>query len=213
MFGGDGHGVAWWRADGQGPARYRNTLPLWSDVNVNELADYVEATLIVASTRTASAAMPVALPNTPPFVAGGLALAHNGEIVNFHGPVAEGLRAELSVAGRASLRGNTDTEMLVALLAETPRAHSLAVRVEALLTTLRRHVQTARTSATLNLLVADGQTLVVVRTAVEAEPPSLYRSTRADGSVWIASEAYDDGAPWSLVEPNRVEAHPRVAIH
>ena len=203
--GSDGHGMAWWLPDGEGPARYRHTLPIWSDDNVEDCAAYVRSGLIVASTRTASDAMPVALVNTPPFVHDGLALVHNGELVDFAEKLADPLRALLTPAARASLRGNTDTEMISALLASTPGA-SLAARVKSLLEILREQVGRAGTKAKLNLLVGDGTELVVARAAVDAEPPSLYRSDRADGSTWIASEAFDDGGAWLPVTPGSVTA-------
>jgi len=203
--GSDGHGMAWWLPDGQGPARYRHTLPIWSDANVEDSAGYVRSGLIVASTRTASESMPVALVNTPPFLQDGLALVHNGELVGFAEKLADSLRALLTPKARASLRGNTDTEMIAALLASTPGA-TLALRVETTLELLRKQVEAAGTTAKVNLLVGDGQQLIVVRAAVGAEPPSLYRSDRSNGSTWVASEAFDDGEAWVPVAPDTVTA-------
>ena len=46
----DGFGVGWYAADRQTePFIYKNTLPIWNDINLPSLSRYVESGCIVAS--------------------------------------------------------------------------------------------------------------------------------------------------------------------
>jgi len=196
MIGSDGYGVAWFAEGVREPARYRQTLPIWVDDNLDTLAPHVRSSCIVASTRTATPDMPVAITNTPPFLAGRIALAHNGSIARFHERVVESLRAALSPGARAALRGNSDTEYLAALLGEQPH-ETLAARVRAMLAFVGERVAEARTEAALNVIASDGDELVAVRHARGADAPTLYMAVRAPGDVLVASEPMNDDDEWT----------------
>ena len=195
-IGSDGYGVAWYTSPPREPARYRQTLPIWVDDNLETLAPHVSSHCFVAGTRTATPEMPVAITNTPPFLAGRTALVHNGSIDLFHERVVEPMRAMFSAATRVALRGNSDSEYLAALLGEI-EGPSLEARVKTLLERVGQLVRETRTEAQLNLIVIDGHQLVAVRHALGADAPTLYSTTRTDGSVVVSSEPMSAQEDWT----------------
>jgi glutamine amidotransferase len=202
VIGSDGFGVGWF-ADGMStPARYRSILPIWVDDNVDDIAEHVRSPVIVASSRTASERMPLAIPNTPPFRAGAALLVHNGEIARFQDTVLEPLRGALSPAARARVLGNTDTEYMAALLGDRHEPTLLA-RVLGLLGVVQGCVRSAQTWAQLNLIAAHGDEMVIVRHALGAEPPSLYARPGPRG-LSAASEPMDDSREWKSLQPGDV---------
>jgi gamma-glutamyl hercynylcysteine S-oxide hydrolase len=201
VIGADGHGVSWWAPEEPNPARYRHTLPIWSDHNVAEAFPHVRSHAIVASTRTATETMPVSLTNTPPFVHETFALVHNGSIEDFHHGVSDRVRDALSTTERRCIAGNTDTEYVAALLASDTSSDPLEARVRRVIARVRDLAGAA--SVQLNLIVTDGDALVATRVAYGTHAPSLYLAEQ-DGGTWLASEAFDDGGPWRALEPGHV---------
>jgi gamma-glutamyl hercynylcysteine S-oxide hydrolase len=194
VIGSDGWGVGWFAAEQPLPARYRSVLPIWVDENLDTLAGHVRSATIVASSRTAAARMPVAIANTPPFVAAAALLAHNGEIVGFPSAALDWIRSGLRAETRGEIIGHSDTEYLAAVLRDRSEA-TLVDRVRAMLEVVTRCVDAVRTSAQLNLIVATATELVVVRHAIGAAAPSLYVRRVATGFM-AASEPMDEAADW-----------------
>lgn len=201
-IGSDGFGVGWFVPGHASPARFRSLLPIWVDENVDTLGDHVRSSTIVAGSRTASRRMPVAMANTPPFLAGSALLAHNGEIAEFQHTALEAMRAELSAATRADIIGNTDSEYLAAVLRDRQEA-SLVDRVVAMLEIVGRCVEAAHTSAQLNVIVATDRELVVVRHAIAAPAPSLYVNPAPSGFI-AASERMDETEGWRELQPGEM---------
>jgi glutamine amidotransferase len=199
MIGSDGFGFGWFGAESQAPARYRSTLPIWVDENVDTMSPHLRSTCIVASSRTASRQMPVSMTNTPPFDAGGVLLVHNGAIHDFHDKVLESLRARLSIETRSHIFGNTDSEYLAALLHE--RTGDLAARVRETCAIAADAIRDAKVRGQLNLIVANGDELVATRYAVDDDAPSLWMRATAD-SFTVASEAMEENDGWTEVAPS-----------
>ncbi|MDB4944798.1 MAG: Glutamine amidotransferase class-II [Labilithrix sp.] len=202
IIGSDGHGVGWFVDHCRQPARTRSILPIWADENVDTMSMHITSSSIVASTRTATRQMPVAITNTPPFQPRDGLLVHNGSIDDFHEKVADRLRDAIAPATRQRILGNTDTEYLTALLhdrEEGPLEH----RVRKALGTAAEHIERAGTTAQLNLIVAERDALVIVRLALGKDAPSLYVHV-TDESVTAASEPLDDGGGWESVAPGEI---------
>jgi gamma-glutamyl hercynylcysteine S-oxide hydrolase len=218
--GSDGYGVAWFSKESALPALYRQTLPIWTDLNLDTLAPHVRSSCVVASTRTATERMPVAITNTPPFCVGATALVHNGSIAHFHERVLEPLRSQLGPEQRRELRGNSDSEYLAALLAEAS-ASDLTERVIDLLSRLTKLLRAAQSDAQLTLMVADGRQLVAVRYAIDQEAPSLYFAEHWSGGTLVASEPMDDSHAWTrlgadsilTLQPGAPPAMNRLELH
>lgn len=193
-IGADGQGVAWY-VDGRAEAaRYRSILPLWTDQNLHAFAPAVHSRCIVASVRTATQDIPVDFVNSPPFAEGAVSFVHNGELEDFRASWQRPLRAALSAGREARIEGGTDTEVIFALVLDglgrpAPAAGALEGALRRAVARLGEHAAATSKSATLNLIVSDGRSLVASRAAFGREAPSLHVAhDGASGAGWITSE-------------------------
>ena len=75
----DGHGFAWYDlARRETPFLYRSILPIWNDVNLDDIASFAQSGCVLANVRSATTGQGLDIGNTQPFVAGPLA-ATTGE--------------------------------------------------------------------------------------------------------------------------------------
>lgn len=187
-----GWGVTW------GPSfdAYRSTTPMWEDTAFPGGGD---AAVVLAAARYASPGSQYRVENVAPFVAEGWAFSLNGVVRGFRDGFGDALRAGLSPGRRAALGGDTDSEVLFALILD--RLDAGATPGEALVEVTRR-VRT-RSDGGLNLLLTDGNDI-----AATALDNSLF--VLVEGGVLVASEPLDGRDGWravdngSLVENDRV---------
>jgi len=91
----DGTAVVWWPPGEAEPLRYATERPPWADPNLPLLAPRLHATVQLAAVRSATPGLPFGADAAPPFLHGGLALAHNGRIEGFRGALGRRLLASL----------------------------------------------------------------------------------------------------------------------
>ncbi len=196
----DGFGVGWYHPTrSTDPFTYKNTLPIWNDVNLPQLSRYVESNCVLANIRSATPGLAIDLGNCQPFQHRLILGIHNGFIANFRQTLYRPIRERLSDALYQSIHGTTDSEHLFALVMhelETTPNQSLTSAVQRSLTLLSNLGQTHGTDFSANLVLSDGQQLVASRFANRDPVPSLYW-LRDDplfpNSVLIASEPLFDG--------------------
>jgi glutamine amidotransferase len=195
-----GWGVAW---DAPSFTRYRSVTPMWQD---RDFATDTRAAVVLAAARYASPGSAFELENVAPFVADGWAFSLNGVVRDFHAGFGEQLRAQVSAARVAALAGDTDAEVLFAMVRD--RLDDGESPGEAL-ATVTRFVR-AHSNGALNLLLTDGH-----RIAATAVDNSLF--VRVGDGILVASEPLDDDTSWlrvdngSLVENDRVTPIPGLA--
>jgi len=145
----DGFGVGWYSPLRAAPARYRTSLPMWSDESFASLAGVVESGCVLAGVRSASIGMPVEVTATPPFTSGTLLFGHNGFV-----PDAAALRALLPPGAVPESRVDSALlwSMVEARLADGAR---LDDALAAAVTTVG-----ARTEGRMNLFLTDGSRFV-----------------------------------------------------
>ncbi|GAB4369528.1 MAG: ergothioneine biosynthesis protein EgtC [Acidobacteriota bacterium] len=202
----DGSAFACWLDDGDGtPLRYATARPPWSDANLLPLARRLRGRMIVAAVRSATPGQPGGEDAAAPFVAGRLALAHNGWIEDLAGETGKRLSDALPAAAQAAVTVRTDSRLLfahlLALDAEDPGLPA-DVLVERLAARIARMLREAGVRAQLNLAVADGGTAAAVRCSLGEPPNSLFvaEGTGAlPGGALIASEPLDDDPAWQEV--------------
>ncbi|MBW4521534.1 MAG: ergothioneine biosynthesis protein EgtC [Scytolyngbya sp. HA4215-MV1] len=190
----DGFGVGWYHPIRQTePFTYKNTVPIWSDINLPPLSRYVESSCILASIRSATPGQAVDLSNCPPFQQQFILAVHNGFIENFRQTLYRPIRDRLSDRAYQSIQGSTDSEHLFALLLtqwETSPELTLAEVLHKTLTLLSDLGQSYQTGFAANLIFSDGKQLVVSRFA-NRTVPSLYWLRNAPDfpdAVLVASE-------------------------
>lgn len=196
----DGWGTGWYAPDGE-PAIYRHTLPIWADGNVDALSRSLRAPLWMANVRSATPGLGTDHANTQPFAGDGLIFLHNGFIENFTHTLRATMRAQIKPAIETSILGHTDSEYLFALLRS--QEGTLAERLHTTLTLTRQMLDSQPAlKALLTFVVTDGRQLCAVRSAYNADAPSLYIHRQWRGGLCIASEAFDDEPGWQALEPH-----------
>ncbi|WP_373047848.1 ergothioneine biosynthesis protein EgtC [Vulgatibacter sp.] len=209
----DGWGAGLYVPGDPDPCLYTSTLPIWADANVPHLGRALRSRCLVAAVRSATDPLTVAHANTQPFAAGRLVFLHNGFVEGFRTSVRRRLCAALSDERFAGIAGTTDSEHLFALVLEEldqrGGAGDPAVLLEATAAAVARVAAWAKEAgakAHFAVVVADGTSLVALRTATEPEPPSLYLhpggGAIAAGTI-VASERLDDDERWRRIEPGQ----------
>lgn len=174
----DGFGIGWYHPQRDvEPFTYKNTLPIWSDLNLASLSRYIESGCVLANVRSATPGQAIDLSNCQPFQHGLMLGIHNGYIENFRQTLYRPIRDRLSDVAYQSIGGSTDSEHIFALVLhalETNPAIALAEAVHQTLKTLSHLGQQHQTGFSANLIISDGQQLVASRCANRSSTPSLY---------------------------------------
>ncbi len=185
----DGWGVAWYGDQDVAPQHHRTAVPIWDDTRF--VADHKGASghAVVAAVRAASPGSHIDARNNAPFVAGQWMFSLNGFVAGFRDDVGAALRGALSSVRRASLEGDSDSEVLLALVLERMERGD---RPDAAVASVAASVQ-ERAGGRLNLLLADRDHIVAT-----ALGNSLFVRSRA-GATTVASEPLDRRGTWEPV--------------
>lgn len=208
----DGFGVGWYHPTQETePFTYRNTLPIWSDVNLPSLSRFVESGCVLANVRSATPGLAVDLSNCQPFQHSLILGLHNGFVADFRKTLYRPIRARLSDFAYQSIHGLTDSEHIFALLIDELQTSTTLTealhRTLKILTELGEHYETVFSA---NLVVSDGRRLVASRYAFGVQVPSLYylqQSSAFPDSVLIASEPVLDGNWQALPDRSILTVH------
>lgn len=185
----DGWGVAWYGDDDGTPQQYRTAVPVWDDVRFVSEHEEASGSAVVAAVRAASPGSHIDARNNAPFVVAPWIFSLNGFVAGFREGVGDELRAALSPQRRAALEGDSDTEVLLALVLERIEC---GVAPNDAVASVAASVH-ERAGGRLNLLIADrGQ---IVATALGN---SLFVRSRA-GATTVASEPLDQLGTWEAV--------------
>ncbi|MFM6974977.1 MAG: class II glutamine amidotransferase [Agromyces sp.] len=132
--------------------------------------------------RFATTGLACTIENTHPFIADGMAFAHNGSIA----PLAE-LDDRLPMFIRPSLRGDTDSERYFALI----RAHRRAgAGLDTAVMSAVRTIRAFAPAASLNALLLTPTTLVAIHASQHASVPIAALEASANG--FRLPEAHDE---------------------
>lgn len=228
----DGFGIAWYMPElSDRPAVFRSSHPAWSNRNLLSLSPLTQTRCVLAHVRAATGGLGVSEDNCHPFAHGPYAFMHNGDVGNF-AAIRRRLLDELSDEAFATIRGNTDSEHVFAMLLDelkngdgAPGAGRLA---DALRRTIARVVALSESegggeASYLNIGVSDGRTAAASRfvSGGREDAASLYVHTgrrytcsggvcrmidAADGqgAVIISSEPVSGDPGWETVPVNHV---------
>jgi len=202
----DGFGFGWYGGDGV-PGKYVNTVPMWSDVNLEALGRSLSSGLWLANVRSATPGQAVSLDNTQPFLDGAVMYLHNGYIKGFRESVRARFHEYLGPRIQAGIQGNTDSEYLFALFRQfLASGHDPLAALRGLLASLPDLL--AGAPALVNLVISDGQNLLACRHACnEGACPTLYYTDShpdfPDASL-LASERFSVPAAWEPVAENSI---------
>jgi ergothioneine biosynthesis protein EgtC len=191
----DGFGIGWYDFDRDpDPFIYKQTQPIWTDINLPQLSRYVETGCMLSYVRSATPGQAVSLSNCQPFQDGKLLFIHNGFIDNFRGGLYKQIRDKLYQHIYQAIDGTTDSEHIFALFSNELHTHPelpLEIALQRTLQILRDLVESARTTISANIVISDGNRLIASRFAHRATVPSLYwirDSLEYPDAVILASE-------------------------
>jgi ergothioneine biosynthesis protein EgtC len=206
----DGFGVGWYDAKkNTEPFIYKNTLPIWNDVNLPSLSRYVESGCVLGYVRSATAGQALDFSNSQPFEYQCLSFIHNGRIDKFRETLYRPIRSQLSDEIYQWLSGTTDSEHIFALLLSLWEANpgkSLEQALHITLLTLLDLAKSHQTYALANIVISDGKRLVASRFSTKSPAPSLYwlqEDSTFPNSVIIASEPLFAGN-WTAFPENSI---------
>lgn len=205
----DGTGVVWWPEPGGGgeePLRYVTERPPWSDPNLPGLSRRLTASMALAAVRSASPDVPFGPGLVGPFVRGNVAGVHNGWLGRFRERTGRELAARLPEHLYAAADAVSDSLLVfltvVRHLEERPEA-GLSGALRAAVAEILDVCAAEDAFATLNVAVADGESLAAVRTSrgTEGNNPVYVLQGGAGwpGATVLASEPLDDDPAWEPV--------------
>ncbi len=206
----DGFGVGWYHSQKDTePFIYKNTLPIWNDVNLPHLSRYVESKCVLAYVRSATAGQGLDLANCQPFNYQQQLFIHNGYIQNFRQTLHRKIRSTLTPDFYEKINGNTDSEHIFALLLSQaqinqhrPPEDALRMTLITLLDMAKRH----QVEVSANIIFSDGNRLIASRFASNSPAPSLYwlrNDPTFPKSIIIASEPLFVGN-WTACPENSI---------
>lgn len=174
----DGFGIGWYHPEeNTEPFTYKNTLPIWSDINLPHLARYIESGGILGYVRSATPGQPVDLSNCQPFSYQNILFTHNGYIDKFRDSLYRPIRDRLKDTAYKSIKGSTDSEHIFSLLIDELDNGISTDIDEALQTTLIILTELAtihQVKVLATAIATDGNRLIACRFAKNATPPTLY---------------------------------------
>ncbi len=186
----DGFGIGWYHPQRDTePFIYKNTLPIWSDINLPNLGRYIESGCVIANVRSATTGSAVDLSNCQPFGYGSMLFTHNGFIKDFRHTLYRPIRSRLKDEVYQTIDGTTDSEHIFALLINECKTHPdipLETALYNTLQTLKELASSYHVGVSANLIVSYGHRLIACRFAHGVQVPSLY---------WLRDDpAYPDAA-------------------
>lgn len=205
----DGFGIGWHdRHKSTSPYIYRNTLPIWSDLNLPQLARYIEAKCFLGYVRSATASSPVSMINCQPFGNEDLLFTHNGYIEDFREKLYRPIRNLLTDAAYQSILGNTDSEHIWSLIVTHLQKSDSTIEsaLKDTLLQLTDLAKTAQTEFSANTIISTGDRLIASRYSNSSRNPTLYwvrDDPMYSNAVIIASEPMFEGN-WKSCPQNSI---------
>jgi len=203
----DGFGLGWYNQDKQdAPYIYKNTLPIWTDINLPHISRYVDSKCLLGYVRSATPPLAVDFSNCQPFSHKNILFIHNGFIHNFRSSLYRPIRDSLGDNIYQLIHGTTDSEHIFALIMEQWQQSPDLSLTEVLCHSLQYLTKIASSHQvyfSANILLSDGKQIIASRYANRSPIPSLYWTKdelNYPQAVIIASEPLFEGKWHSCLE-------------
>ena len=198
----DGFGFGWYNDDGQ-VARYRQSVPIWGDINLKDFCSSLHRSLWLCYVRSATPGLGTSIENTQPFQYQSWQFLHNGYINNFSDNIRGKIRQLLHAEIESIIHGSTDSEYLFALILHYfSQSKDMVTAIRECFQQLTKWLGKER--ALLNLLMSDGNQIIATSHAINGECPTLYYGKDIEGfkkhSQLIVSERLNDDSHWTKVK-------------
>ncbi len=204
----DGFGIGWYHPEAEAkPSIYKNTIPIWNDINLQHLSKQISSHCIFANVRSATPGIPVNQSNCQPFAYKKFMFMHNGLIENFRYSMMRQIRGSLCDEYYTSINGTTDSEHIFALFLN--HLHGANTTLSNIVEALRNTIYQLNDWASkkelkllLNLAVTDGENIIASKFSNRGRAPSLYYIKGDEffrDSVVIASERLYSSPCWEAI--------------
>ncbi len=205
----DGYGVVWY-FDGS-PRRIAEARPIWHDGELEGALESVASPCVVAALRNATPGHPVDRAGLLPLVHRRWSFVLNGFVPDFQKSHTRALREGLSDDLYAAVEGSSDAETLFLLAVQAVlEGASLSEALEQVASRVAERV--GREEAQMNMVLADGVRIGILRTSTVLLSNSLYMARNqgvGPGGVVVASERLDPASAWEPVDGHhRLELGP-----
>ncbi|KAJ2848086.1 glutamine amidotransferase subunit [Coemansia erecta] len=208
---GDGVGLGWYMEPRAKGCIFTSTLPAWSNINLQRLAENIKSGLVFAHVRATTGGTVTSESNCHPWQYGNLMWMHNGNIGGFD-QIKRRMQNSLKEEIYLNIQGTTDSENAFAVflnMLEDPlgrKEFSFDELKQAMLATIEQINQWldeagVTETSLLNFAVTDGQTVVCTRyiTDREREGASLFYSS---GSEFRCEE---ESSTYRMIKANKRE--------
>ncbi|KAJ1731298.1 glutamine amidotransferase subunit [Coemansia sp. RSA 2049] len=204
---GDGFGIGWYDDQpGTAGCLFTSTLPAWSNMNLQRLAEKVRSRMVFAHVRATTGGTATSEANCHPWQFGSLMWMHNGNIGGFE-KIKRRIQNSLSEEIFLSIKGTTDSEHSFAVfLNMLDDPHKPVFTYQELRTAMLKTIAQfnewldgEEQLSLMNFAVTDGQSVVCARyvTSAHLEAASLFYSS--------GSEFQADGGKYRMVKANKRE--------
>jgi predicted glutamine amidotransferase len=208
----DGFGIGWYPNDGQPePPALASRMTFGRDEQLAKVARRARSSCVLAELKKLTNGEPDLVAGCQPFQHGGHLFLHEGELSKFHEVFERPLRARLKDDTHRKLKTGTCAELLFATwvdaLGDKSGPDAVATALESMVNSVREIATAADAPAHFGVVVADGTTLVTLRTATHGTPPPMYTIVADEGAPMpkggrvIATEPIFPGS-WSSLDPH-----------
>jgi glutamine amidotransferase len=196
----DGFGVGWYAPDDPRPARYRRSVPIWTDASFADVARVTRTSALLAAVRSATIGTTQAEDAAAPYAEGAWLFSHNGRLDGWPDGLGA-LAAGLPPVDLLRLDARVDSTLLWALV----RRQLLdgAAPEAAVATAVTRTA--AHTDGRFNVLLTDGTSITAT-----AYGDTLFVRELPD-AVLVASEP-DTADGWTAVPDRTLVTATREAV-
>ena len=197
----DGFGLGW--KNKENFKLYKNYLPIWNDLNLNNLSKSISSNLVIGNVRSATISENQGYFNTHPFNLKNFCFSHNGFIKNFDYTIRKKILKYLKPKYIKLIKGQTDSELIFILLVQIIENEK---NIEKSIKNTIKIVKENCDACMLNFLIAAfdrnrKNTLYATKFSSGLKSPSLFYSKHKNEYIMISSEKLNNDK-WYNVKNN-----------
>ena len=196
----DGFGIAW--RNKENFKLYKNYLPIWNDLNLDNLSKSISSNLVIGNVRSATISENLGYFNTHPFKLKKFCFSHNGFIKNFNHITRKKILKYLKPKYIKLVKGQTDSEIIFILLMQIIENEKEVGK------SIKKTIQIVKENCDacmLNFLIATfhdrKNTLYATKFSAGLKAPSLFYSRHKNEYTLISSEKLNN-KKWYSVKIN-----------
>ena len=202
----DGFGLGW--KNKENFKLYKNYLPIWNDLNLNNLSKSISSNLVIGNVRSATISENQGYFNTHPFNLKNFCFSHNGFIKNFDYTIRKKILKYLKPKYIKLIKGQTDSELIFILLVQIIENEK---NIEKSIKNTIKIVKENCDACMLNFLIAafdrNGKnTLYATKFSSGLTTPSLFYSKHKNEYIIISSEKLNNGKWYNIKNNSLVKA-------